>query len=129
MGGREKMNEAKIEGESRVGGGCRNPAPAVPAAHMPAGQVLTWQHVPHLPLILKWEPLRKTLWRIVDGGFCASRSKRELKSFRVQFFASSSACLGSFRLMCGHPKLLISYGAVSVDMGCKSPLKRESKCC
>lgn len=41
MGGREKMNEAKIEGESRVGGGGY-----------------------------------KTLWRIVDRGFCASRSKK-----------------------------------------------------
>lgn len=124
-GGRRWMKQ-RLKERWRGGG---YPTQAVPAAHMPAGQVLTWQHVPHSSLILKWEPLHKALWRIVDGGFCASRSKSELKSFRVQFFASCSVCLGSFRLKCGYPKLFISFGAVSIDKGYKSPLKRESRCC
>lgn len=38
MGGREKMNEAEIEGEERKK---EEKSEVAPAAHMPAGQVLT----------------------------------------------------------------------------------------
>lgn len=67
-GGRRWMKQ-RLKESRGLGWGEWNPTPAVPAAHMPAGQVLTRQHVPHSPLILKWEPLHKTLWRIVDRGF------------------------------------------------------------
>lgn len=123
VGGREKMNEAKIEGEERKKEGKSEVAPA---AHMPAGQVLTWQHAPLYPSVLKWELLHKIPSRIADQTIlCVPEQKHnytlcEFVSW-VQFFCF---LLSMFWAPSGFAVDLFFFVAASIDNWCSDEAQR-----